>query len=451
MTAPTKSHGFTQDAIAAMIAQRQEPDWVAQRRQAAWADYTAMPMPDTRKDEEWRRTSLRELDLEATSPLGAVTTIATAPLAPQEELAASITLVDGVVTASWRAAGLPEGVVVTDLRSALTTHPQLVERYFMTQAIHPSDAKFAALHGAFWDNGVLIYVPRGVVVELPIGVVVEAATVGRASLHHTLIILERQAQLRYVEEFRGGVVASPEGQAFSSRALEILLGDSSMLDVTSIQRFGPRMFDFYQSRAIQGKDSNLILHTIELGARLSKGHIEDLLEGSGATSKLNGLYFADGNQHLDRFTLQDHRGASTTSDLLFKGIVTDTARSVYSGYIRVHPGAKQTRAYQQNRNIQLSRKARADSNPSLEISENDILGCTHGATVGKVDEEQLFYLMCRGLSRAFATELIVEGFVTELIDAIPLEAVRVSLRNEINQRIERTTAAEEARGAMEQG
>lgn len=443
MTAPTRARGFTQATVEEIIAKRGEPAWMAAQRRAAWETYEATPMPDTRKDEEWRRTSLRELDLEATSPLTTAPPPKMAPTAPHAGLAASLVLVDGVVQAHWLGA-LPSGVIVSDLRVALQRHPQLVEQYFMTQAVRVTDSKFAALHGAFWDNGVLIYVPKGVVVEQPISIIAESAAPGRASLHHTLIILERQAQLTYVEEFRGGVGPAPGEQAFSSRALEIIMGDDTVLDLTSIQRFSPAMYDFYHTSAVQSKDTNLTLHTIELGAKLSKGHIEDRLQGNGANAKLNGLYFADGTQHLDRFTLQDHWGVSTTSDLLFKGIVTDSARSVYAGYIRVHPGAKQTRAYQQNRNIQLSRTARADSNPSLEISENDILGCTHGATVGKVDEEQLFYLMCRCLSEVQATQLIVEGFVEGLIDGIPVEAVRESLRDEINQRIAITTERDAA-------
>lgn len=436
MSAPTKPRGFTDAAIAELIAARGEPEWMTARRHAAWDAFQQTPMP-TRQDEEWRRTDLRPLRLDATSPLVAAGRTAPPSLASRNALAAGLTLVDGVATDAWlRDDVQAKGVIVTDLRSALVSQPQLIETYFMTQAVTPQSGKFAALHGAFWDNGVLIYVPRGVTVDLPVGVVVAAAAAGRASLTHTLIVLEANSQLRYVEELTGG---DAQAQAFSSRVIEVLAGDGATLDVTTMQRFGATTFDFYSTRAVLGRDVNCTLNTIELGARLSKGHIEAVLQGSGSSVKLLGLYFADHAQHYDRFTLQDHHGVSTTSDLLFKGVVTDTARSVYAGYIRVHPGAKRTRAYQQNRNIQLSRTARADSNPSLEIAENDILGCTHGATIGKVDEEQLFYLMCRGLSRLTATQMIVEGFVEPLIAAVPLEAVRQSLRDEIARRIQTTT------------
>ncbi|MBA3827282.1 MAG: Fe-S cluster assembly protein SufD [Ktedonobacterales bacterium] len=445
MTAPTKPRGFTEEAINELIAQRNEPAWMTERRRTAWTAWNDLPMPDPRKDEEWRRTPLRLLELDEATPLSDAAKANVVPLAPAGELAAALTFVDGQVTARQDIADdlRQQGVIVTDLRSALAEHADLVQRYFMT-VVKPTEAKFAALHGAFWDNGVFVYVPKGVAVALPVGVVVESAAPGRASLHHTLIVMERDSSLKYVEELRGGVAATADGQAFSSRVIELVQGDGTTLDFATIQRFSPAMFDFYDARVVQARDTNFTLHNIELGAAMSKGHIEALLEGAGAHARLAGIYFADHDQHLDRYTLQDHKGINTTSDLLFKGVVADTARSVYSGYIRIHPGAKGSRAYQQNRNIQLSRKARADSNPSLEIAENDILGCTHGATVGKVDEEQLFYLMCRGLSRGEATQMIVEGFLDQLVEAIPLPTLRVSLRDELIARVEATTVETDA-------
>lgn len=437
MTAPTKPRGFSEATLEEVIATRHEPAWLTDRRRAAWQAYNDIPMP-TRQDEEWRRTDLRTLKLDGTSPLGDTTiTTSDRALAPKSELAGGVTLVDAAVENAWLSDDLKaQGVIVTDLRSAIVNHPELVQRYFMTQAVPATDSKFAALHGAFWDNGPFVYVPQNVSVSLPIGVIAESAAAGRASLSHTLIVLERNSQLAFVEEMRGG---DEHAQSFSSRVVELIVGDGAKLDFVSVQRFGATMYDFYTIRAIQGRDTNVAINTVELGAKLSKGRIESMLQGSGANVKLYGLYLADNDQHYDRFTLQDHTGTNTTSDLLFKGILTDTARSIYSGFIRIHPGAKQSRAYQQNRNILLSRTARADSIPNLEIRENDILGCTHGATIGKVDPEQLFYLMCRGLSRSVATELLVEGFVQQLIDAVPLPSMQQSLQAEIARRVSATT------------
>jgi len=202
----------------------------------------------------------------------------------------------------------------------------------------------------------------------------------------------------------------------------------------NVQRWAHTIHDFYTDRALLDRDSTVLLHNIELGSHITKGRVDAILHGDGANARLLGLYIGDGTQHMDRYTLQDHKAANGTSDLLYKGVLTDSARSVFSGMIRVSPEGKKTAAYQQNRNLLLSRAARADSIPNLEIGANDIIGCTHGATIGKVDEEQLFYLMCRGLSRADATRLIVEGFVEPLLQAIPVPFVRDTVRAEIEQR-----------------
>jgi len=276
-------------------------------------------------------------------------------------------------------------------------------------------------------------VPRGVALEHPLRAVISARLRGTSSLSHTLIVLEENSRAIYAEDY---ISADVKEQGVSSRIVEIILKQGANLHYVGTQRWGRAVYDFHTERALLGKDTVLNLQTIELGSRLAKGRVESVLEGDGANVKLLGLYIEDGNQHLDRYTLQDHKGQSGVSDLLFKGVLTDKARSVFSGLIRVHPTGKKTAAYQQNRNLLLSRAARADSIPNLEIAASDILGCTHGATVGKVDEEQLFYLMCRGLTRVEATRLIVEGFVDPIIEQVPIATLRDSLRQEVQERVE---------------
>jgi Fe-S cluster assembly protein SufD len=307
----------------------------------------------------------------------------------------------------------------------------------MTRCVPASDNKFAALHGAFWDNGTFLYVPRGVAVEAPFRAVVAAGLDGKSSLAHTLIVLEPGAQAIFAETFSS---ADADAQGFSSRVAEIILKQDAVLRYVGIQEWGASVYDFHTERVLLDRDSTGVLQSIELGSRLSKGRVEAVLHGDGANAKLLGLYVEDGEQHLDRYTLQDHRARNGTSDLLFKGVLTDKSRSVFSGLIRVTPEGKGTAAYQQNRNLLLSRSARADSIPNLEIGANDILGCTHGATVGKVDEEQVFYLMCRGLTRDDATRLIVEGFVDPLVAEIPIPSLRESLRRDIQARVSRQAA-----------
>jgi Fe-S cluster assembly protein SufD len=435
MTAPVARRGFSEEAIQALSERQGEPAWMRQFRLDAWKIYESLPMP-TRQDEEWRRTDLRALKLDDITPF-AEDAHGAKSLLPASEHGESFAGVLGLregerVELSLRDDLRGQGVIFTDLRSAVRDHSDLVQKHFMTRCVPPSDSKFAALHAAFWQNGVFLYVPKGVVVAEPFRVIVSAALHGAAGLSHTLVVLDEGAQATLVEDAVSD--ATPE-QGFSSRVVELILNRASVLHYVGTQRLGRAVYDFHTERVLLGRDTNATVQTIELGSRLSKGRVEAKLLGDGASVKLLGLYIADGKQHLDRYTLQDHRAASGTSDLLFKGVVTDQARSVFSGLIRVTPEGVKTAAYQQNRNLLLSRAARADSIPNLEIGANDILGCTHGATVGKVDEEQLFYLMCRGLSRVEATRLIVEGFVDPLVAEVPVAGLRDALRREISARV----------------
>ncbi|MGZ3666010.1 MAG: Fe-S cluster assembly protein SufD, partial [Ktedonobacterales bacterium] len=417
------------------IAQRDEPEWMRERRRDAWKTYLNTPMP-TRQDEEWRRTDLRDLKLDQVMPFSE-TQAPEGTLLPEVERNEPLGGFIGLHDARRVEYRLDEdlvrkGVIFTDLATAVREHGDLIRQYFMTQVVPASDSKFAALHGAFWDNGVFLYVPRGVSIEVPLRAVTSGGLDNSASMAHTLIVLDEMSQATFAEDF-----TSPDTgkQGFSSRVSEVILKRGANLQYVGVQRWGRGVRDFHTERVLLGRDSTMVLQSVELGSKLSKGRVEAVLKGDGANVKLFGLYVEDGQQHFDRYTLQDHIGQSGVSDLLFKGVLTDKARSVYSGLIRVEPGAKKTAAYQQNRNLLLSRTARADSIPNLEIKENDILGCTHGATVGKVDPEQVFYLMCRGLTHADATRLIVEGFVDPLVAVVPIAGLRDALREEIQARV----------------
>lgn len=435
MTAPVAPRGFSEAAVQELIERRDEPAWMHERRLDAWRTYQQIPMP-TRRDEEWRRTDLSRLRLDQYAPhtLDGGRGGSLVPTAEREtNYAGFIGLRNGqAVERHLDDEWVSNGVIFTDLATAVREYGDLVREYFMTRCVPPSDSKFAALHGAFWDNGVFLYVPRGVQVTAPLRAVTRAALDGASSLAHTLIIMAEGSHAVFAEDFSSAEVTAT---GFSSRVAELYLQPGASLHYTGVQRWGRTVSDFHTERALLERDTSLMLHTFELGSQLSKGRVETILVGDGANAKLFGLYIADGHQHLDRYTLQDHRAANGTSDLLFKGVLADAARSVFSGLIRVLPQGRGTAAYQQNRNLLLSHAARADSIPNLEIGASDILGCTHGATVGKVDEEQLFYLMCRGLTRVDATRLIVEGFVDPILAAVPIGALREALRHEIQGRV----------------
>jgi Fe-S cluster assembly protein SufD len=435
MSAPVAPRGFTEAAVAELLKSRHEPEWMRQRRREAWTAFQGLPMP-SRQDEEWRRTDISRLQLDRFPPF-ASSPVAGASLLPKTEREESyggfLGLRDGQPVERHLSQDLARrGVIFTDLARALRDHEELVREYFMTRCVPLTDSKFAALHGAFWNAGIFLYVPRGVVVEQPLRAVIHADLASGSSLAHTLIVLEPGAQATYAEDY---VSPREGGMGFSTRVVEMLVRQDAHLHYAGVQRWGRAVYDFHTERVLLDRDTAATVQLIELGARLSKGRVEAILNGNGANARLQGLYIEDGQQHLDRYTLQDHRAANGTSDLLFKGVLADHARSVFSGLIRVLPEGKGTAAYQQNRNLLLSRHARADSIPNLEIGANDILGCTHGATVGKVDQEQLFYLMSRGLDRTEATRLIVEGFVDPVLEAVPIASLRDALRREVQDRV----------------
>ncbi|HEV8191683.1 MAG TPA: Fe-S cluster assembly protein SufD [Ktedonobacterales bacterium] len=435
MTAPAAPRGFTAQTVNELIERRNEPEWVRQRRLDAWKIYESIPMP-TRQDEEWRRTDLRGLRLNEVAPYSEAPVTARSLLPGAEageNYAGALTFWNGERIEYRLSEDLQrQGVIFTDMRTAVREHAELLQQYFMTYVVPPSDSKFAALHAAFWDNGTLLYVPAGAVITEPFRAIVSGDLREKASLSHTLIVLESDSQAVFAEDF---VSETTGEQGFTSRVAEIILKRNAVLHYVGSQRWGRSVWDFHTERIWLGRDASATVQTVELGSELSKGRVEAILAEDGVNVKLLGLYFEDGDQHLDRYTLQDHRAANGTSDLLFKGVLTDKARSVFSGLIRVAPEGKKTAAYQQNRNILLSRHARADSIPNLEIGANDIIGCSHGATVGKVDEDQLFYLMTRGLNRLEATQLIVEGFVDPLVAEVPIPSVREELRREIQRRV----------------
>ncbi len=443
LTRPTESQlrGFTREGVEALSRAKGEPDWVLEQRLAAWEVYEATPMP-TSQDEEWRRTSLRALKLDQVQPFGPQSIVADSldalPAAVREGVslegrAGLLVQHNSGLVYIWVSDELKaQGVILMGLDQAVHEHPDLVRKYFMTDAVTPGHDKFSALHGAFWSGGTFLYVPRNVNIETPIQTRVYADADAAAVFAHTLIVVEDNASAVFIDEFTSPTAEN--GQGFSNGAIELYTGQNGHLRYFSAQDWGRHVYHFSTQRLIAQRDSTTNSLTILLGSKLTKTNVESSLRGQGATSEMLGIYFGDGTQHFDQHTIQDHAQPNTTSDLLFKGALRDRARQVFSGMIRVEPGAQKTNAYQANRNLLLSDKARVDSMPKLEIGANDVR-CTHGATMGQVEPEYLFYLRSRGLSQEEAERIIVEGFLDEIVQRIPLEEVRDRLADGIQAKM----------------
>jgi Fe-S cluster assembly protein SufD len=425
---------FSEADVRGLSQSLGEPSWLSQRRAQAWAAHLATPMPSL-ADEAWRRTDIRNLpaaraqqrpaddlpvDPELLQPLLGKSQSALLVVQPGRE---AVREVDPAVEG--------QGVVFADWATAVRRHPDILERY-LDRVVGPGEGKFAALAAAVANQGVLVYVPRGVELAVPLHSVLWAPGVDAGFFSRLLIVLEDGAALRYLHETASPT--EPEGQAVHAGIVEIHVGENSRLTFVELQNWGEHVWNFTHERAQVHRDGQIDWIFGAVGSPLTKNFTELDLVGQGAVGRMSGFYFTDGVQHLDHDTQQNHRAPNTTSDLLFKGALVGRSRSVWQGMIYVAPGAQKTDGYQANRNLILSKHARADSIPGLEILADDVR-CTHGATVGQLEQEPVFYLMSRGLPRREAERVLVDGFFDPIMQRIPFEGVRERLQRAIDQKL----------------
>jgi Fe-S cluster assembly protein SufD len=418
-----------------------EPTWLMERRIHAWEVYEQTPMPTT-KLEEWRYTDLKKkLDLDALAwpevtecadDFGACPEGLQVAMKADRAAAGHVWEIDGIVFHIDLDETLHhKGVVLTSLRRAIDSHPELLQEYLATEAVPPESGKFEALNASLWTDGILLHVPAGVRLELPIRVTRWVSQPGVAIFTRTLVVAEPGSQVSLVDEI---LSEDFETQTLVSDTVEVLAKDSAQVQYVSLQRLGHGAFYQASQRTLAQRDSRLDTLNVSMGASTSRVDLNARLLGPGANSDMLGLYFGDDSQHFDHNTSQDHIAPNTSSDLLYKGALDDGSRSVFRGIIKVHPTAQKTDAYQTNRNLLLSGEARADSLPNLEIEADDVR-CSHGATVGQLDAESRFYLMSRGLTREQAERLVVLGFLGEVLSRLPLGGVVEKVTNVIEAKL----------------
>jgi Fe-S cluster assembly protein SufD len=437
MSTAVVSTGFSQEAFDAFLAARDEPTWLDDMRRAAWRKFLELPMPSVR-DEEWMRTDIRLFKLDRFNlPEHDGHRAAAESPHPHALLAAGVEL--GGRAVSMNSHGVAEeldpklaekGVLFGNLARLVREHSEQLRPFFERRVVNPLQDKFSALNAACWSGGTLLYVPKNVRLEMPV-YSLSAMTAGGIDLGKTLVILEPGAEATLLSETAS---ATLESAGLHCGSIELIVEQGARLRYVNLQNWGHEVWHFAHQKAHVGREGRLQWTIGALGARLAKVNQHVAMTGQDAEVQVNGVMFTEGRQHLSYNTHQHHMAPYCKSDLLYKTALQDRSRTVWRGMIKVDKPAQRTDAYQRNDNLMLSRDARADSIPGLEIEADDVR-CTHGSTSGRVDEHQLFYAMTRGYTRREAVRMIVSGFFQQVFDRITIESVRDALGEAIGRRV----------------
>jgi len=456
----TPAAAFDASALDRLVASAPLPDWATDLRRSAFDRLLARGLPD-RRDENWMRTDLRLFKPKAWGPTAATAAaavpeglLASAILSPdlaaesyadfeasasvpgRAALAGRFASVDGhVVRAELDPALAAQGVVFGPAEAVLASHATVLRPHWFN-VIDSGCDWFAALHAAFHAASIVIYVPPRVRIADPLHVV-SGISEGGVDTSHVLVVLGEGAEATVLTETAGGGPAGSSG-GLHCGGTEIVVGSGAFLRMVNLQNWNTGVWHFARQKALVHAGGRLQWTLGALGSRLSQVAQDVALVGRGADAQVNGVMFTEGRQHLVSNTLQHHEAPGCKSDLLYKGALQDRSRLVWRGMIKVDRAAQKTDGYQRNDNLMLSNEARADSIPGLEIEADDVR-CTHGATSGRVDAEQIFYAQARGLSADEAARLVVAGFFQQVFDRITIPPVREALARAIGSRIRRVS------------
>jgi len=422
----TTGISLSENGVVELSERLGEPGWMRERRLAAFKAYQSMKLP------RWDRTDLAGLSLDPLTIYQGSKAVASPEELPgplralvDEHGEGSHLFVQVDSGRSWRRAGeelARQGVIVADFPTAVRDHEDLVRKYFgMTVAF--DEDKLIALHYAAVSSGFFIYVPKNTAVSAPIELRLFASAEGVGVFPHILVVAEEGAEVTIVEG-----VASEDGEAqrVVSEVVEICPLPGAQVRYGAIQTWGRRTYNFTTRRSFLARDSKVEWIPGEFGGALSRSHSKSILSGSGSESYCLGVFFGEGEQHFDMGITMLHEGEHTASDMLTKGVLKDKGRMVYRGLTDIEHGARFASGFQRENTMLLSEEARSDAIPGLEIDETEVQA-GHAATVGQIDRNHLFYLMSRGLPRAEAMRLIVEGFFDPVLARVPVEGVRAEL------------------------
>lgn len=433
--------GFTYDAFKANTETWSHAPWLQEIKREAWHNFLELPMPK-RTDEKWRFSSIKKVSLDNYGPAQEPDDTSKARMIELSKLVKEPA--GSIVFAGNRLlefAPLSEelqskGVIWMPFSEAVEKHPDLIKQYYLAEENKLGSDKFLALHNAFFRNGAFLYIPKNVQIEQPIIAYYWSCQAGAAIFPHTLIVADENSKVDFVDYY-GSLDGAETGSALSISAGTIHARPGSHVFRKMVQNYSMTMESFQLEAIVADRDSTVQTLAVNLGSQYARFENQVRIVGAGANVRMYSLTVADHEQEFDQRTLQTHAAPNAFSDLLYKNALSDESRTIFSGMIKVDPVAQQTDAYQTNRNLLLDTRAEANSLPGLEILANDVK-CSHGATTGQVDAEQLYYLLSRGIPKKKAQELLVFGFFEEIIDKISSEElaenVRQLVQNKFNQK-----------------
>jgi Fe-S cluster assembly protein SufD len=416
----TQSGSGTQALLASPVPSDSLPAWFRDQQFQAWDEFSGLPMP-ARKNPAWRFSSVDRLDL---SPYRLSSPLADKQRAEivarsraLENASARLVFADDQLV---QRDDLPEklrarGVIFQPLERAMVEHADLFRKYFMSQPATLGSAKFAALHRAHVRSGAFLFVPRGVQIEEPIEIFHWLCGDHAAVFPHLLLVTDELAKVTVIEHFQS---VHSDAHGFACGVNDLIAGPGAKVTYVCAQTWGEQVRALQMNTTLVDHDASALSLNVNLGANYSRFEGLSRLTGEGSRSDLLAISIADGDQEVDARTLQDH----ASPHLLFKNALDDRARSIFGGLIRVEPHAHFTDAYQKVRNLLLSDEAEADSMPGLEILADNVK-CTHGATTGQIDEDEMFYLRARGIPFDVARRLLVAGFLNEVIERLKHPAI----------------------------
>ena len=390
------------DASARLSTQLADPAWLATLRAEAAAAADALALPDSRRERPWKYLDISGMKLEPYTPTAGETALSAAA----------------------------DGLTLTTFAAADASGQAVIQKYLGSR-VDTRRSKLTAMHYAYLQDGVLVQTAANAEVG-NVKITRQYPNAGTLATPHTLIVTGPNSRVSVIEDFRSG-----EGDILALPALEVVPGHGSQVRYTALNRWGAATRVFTDQSTIAEEESAYISLNVVTGGLVVKGYLQSTMLARGSSSEMYGVTLGDGKQHVDFYTIQDHIGADTRSDLLYKSALKDESRSVYYGLTRVGLHARNSDANQEQRNLLLSHGTRADSDPVLEILTSNIIRCSHGSTTGPVDEEQLYYLEARGIPREKGEDLLVRAFLGQVLDRVPDEALREELEAVVDAKLER--------------